>query len=255
MRPVLILGRLVVLEARRTGLPMLFACIVVSGFGLAGFLSQLALTESLALQASVLGAFFRLSSVLLISAFVISSMVRESNDRGLELLLSLPISRTQYFLGKLSGFIACGATMAGGLALLLLFWSAPLPVAAWFISLCLELALMASVSLFFVLTLAQIVPALAASIGLYVLGRIVASVQAISSGPLSGEESLLQRLPGWGIDAVALLLPPLDRATQTSWLTYGGPSPGELFGVLGALAVYCVLVSAAGLFDLHRRNL
>ena len=119
MRPVLILGRFVILEARRTGLPTLFACIAVTGFGLAGFLSQLALTESSALQASVLGAFFRLSSVFLISAFVISSMVRESNDKGLELLLSLPISRTQYFLGKLSGFVVCGAAMAGGLALLL----------------------------------------------------------------------------------------------------------------------------------------
>ena len=255
MRPVLILGRFVILEARRTGLPTLFACIAVTGFGLAGFLSQLALTESSALQASVLGAFYRLSSVFLISAFVISSMVRESNDKGLELLLSLPISRAQYFLGKLAGFIVCGAAMAGGLALLLLFWSPPLSVAAWFVSLSMELALMASVSLFFVLTLTQVVPALAASTCLYILARIVASVQAISSGPLSGEESLLQRLPAWGIDAVAFLLPPLESATQTSWLTYGGPSPGELLGVLGSLAIYGALVSAAGLFDLYRRNL
>ena len=140
-------------------------------------------------------------------------------------------------------------------ALAMLIWSPPIAVAAWFFSLVLEVALIAAVGLFFVLALAQVVPALAATSGLYFLGRIVAAIQAVSVSPLASSEFGLQTLAGWGIDAVALLLPPLDKATQTVWLVYAPPTPGEFLVVAGALVVYGTLVVAAGLFDFHRRNL
>lgn len=254
MRSVLTLARFVLLEARRTGLPLLALSTLGAGIGMAGFLSQLALTESSHLQSGILAAFFRVSVVFLTGTFVVTSMVRESSDKGIELLLSLPISRTTFYLGKLAGYAATGGMLAAAFSLVMLVWGAPLSVAAWFVSLLLEVILIASVSLFFVVTLGQIVPALAAAAGTYILGRVVASVQAISTSPLN-EDSMLQRIAGWGIDAVALLLPPLDRATQTVWLLYGPPLPGEFLALGGLLLVYGVLVTAAGLFDFHRRNL
>ncbi len=244
-----------ILEARRTGLPLLVLGALTTGVGIAGFLSQLALTESSALQAGILAAFFRVCAVFLTGAFVVTSMVRESNDKGIELLLSLPISRTTFYLGKLAGFAATGGVLAAVFSLVMLFWSPPMAVAAWFVSLFLEVYLVAAVSLFFVVTLAQVVPALTAAAGTYFLGRVVAAIQAISVGPLTSEDAGLQRLAGWGIDAVALLLPPLDKATQTAWLLYGPPSLGEFLAVAGFLFLYGALVTMAGLFDFHRRNL
>ncbi len=255
MRAVLTIGSFVILEASRTGMVWLFACAVAAGLGLAGFLSQLALTESLSLQAGLLGAFFRLCAVFLCGAFVITSMVRESNDKGVELLLSMPISRAGYYLGKLLGFSACGCALAAGFSLVMLAWGTPVAVGAWCVSLALETAMMAAISLFFVVSLAQIVPALAASAGLYLLGRVIAAVQSISGGLLIEGQSFVQRLAAWGVEAVALLLPPLDQATQTAWLLYGAPSPAEFLRTSGALLLYGVLVAAAGLFDFHRRNI
>ena len=255
MRAALTLGRFVLLEARRTGLPWLMLGAVGIGLGLAGFLSQLALTESNALQAGILAAFFRLCAVSVTSAFVITSMVRESGDKGTELLLSLPLSRTAYYLGKLGGFAACGATFAVTFALVMLVWSPPKAVALWLLSLTLEVALMAAISLFFVVTLAQIVPALAASAGFYLLGRVVAEIQSISASPLASQNDLLHRVASRCIDAVALLLPPLDSATQTVWLVYGVPTASEVLVVAGHLLLYAALVVTAGLFDFHRRNL
>ncbi len=254
MHPGLTLARFVLLEARRTGLPLLAVGALATGVGLAGFLSQLALTESSALQAGILAAFFRISVVFLTATFVITSMVREASDKGVELLLSLPISRTTFYLGKLCGYVATGSVLAAAFSSVMLAWSPPLSVAAWFASLLLEVFLVAAVSFFFVVTLGQIVPALAAAAGTYFLGRVVASIQAISASPLS-EDNLLQRIAGWGIDSVALLLPSLDKATQTVWLLYGPPSLGEFFAMAGLLFVYAALVTAAGLFDFHRRNL
>lgn len=254
MKSGLTLARFVLLEARRTGLPLLALGALASGVGLAGFLSQLALTESSALQAGILAAFLRIFVVFLTGAFVVTSMVRESSDKGVELILSLPISRTSFYLGKLAGFVASGAVLATVFSVVMLLWSPPVSVAVWFLSLLLEVFLIAAVSLFFVVTLGQVVPALAAIAGTYFLGRVVAAIQAISASPLSGESGL-QQAARWAVDAVALLLPPLDKATQTVWLLYGPPPAGEFLGVAGMLFVYATLVIAAGLFDFHRRNL
>jgi ABC-type Na+ efflux pump permease subunit len=188
-------------------------------------------------------------------AFVVTSMVRESNDKGTELLLSLPISRTTYYLGKLAGFAACGTILAGIFSAVMLFWSPPGVVAAWCLSLMLEVSLMAAVSLFFVMTIGDVVPALTAVVGCYLLSRMMASFQSIAVSPLAEQPDNLQQIATSGIDLVALLLPPLDRATQTVWLLYAQPSAAEFMHLAGMLFLYGTLVTAAGLVDFHRRNL
>src|SRR5213079_431337 len=111
--PAAILARFVLLEARRGGLPWLAAASLA--LGLAAFLSQVAVTESLALQASIVAALLRASAVFLIAAHVASSTLRELNDKELERMMSLPLSSTQY-LGRLAGFALCGAALAAACA-------------------------------------------------------------------------------------------------------------------------------------------
>jgi len=59
----------------------------------------------------------------------------------------------------------------------------------------------------------------------------------------------------WIVDGLALLLPPLDTMTRTEWLVYGPPSAHAYALALAGAVVYGTLIAAAGLFDLHRRNL
>jgi hypothetical protein len=127
-------------------------------------------------------------------------------------------------------------------------------VALWGVSLALELLLVCAASLFFALTLAQVVPALAATAGLYLLGRAIASIQLLARGPLL-EESWVQWLSRGAVDAVALLLPRLDAATKSDWLLYGPPTVAEYGMGMAGLVVYAALLAAAGMFDFHRRNL
>jgi hypothetical protein len=42
--------------------------------------------------------------------------------------------------------------------------------------------------------------------------------------------------------------------TQTGWLIYSAPSAAEIMGVLAQTAVYALLLCAAALFDLQRKN-
>lgn len=245
MRPVCIVARYVLVEASRSGLAWLALACILASAGAAAFTAQVAITEARELQAAAAGALLRFCAVFLIASHVTASVAREANDRGLELALALPLSRGRYYLGKLAGFAICGALLASALALPMLLRAAPAAVAAWWISLALETALVASVALFFSILLAQVVPALAATAAFYLLGRTVSAMQAIA-----GEEVLASAVGG-----LALLVPPLDRATRTEWLLYGVPSLGDWLGALAGLAIYLSLAAAAGLFDFSRRDL
>src|SRR5579859_5530486 len=156
--PAAILARFVVLEARRSGLPWLAAASIAVGVGLAAFLSQVALTESLALQTAIVAALLRAVAVFLIASQVITSTQREYDDKGLELMLSLPLSRPGYYLGRLAGFAICGGVVSVCFALPLLLWSPPQAVLLWAVSLSAETALMAAAALFFSMVLVQLVP-------------------------------------------------------------------------------------------------
>jgi hypothetical protein len=252
--PVAILARSVLLEARRGGLPWLAAAALVLALGLAAFLSQVALTESLALQAAVAAAVLRACAVFLVAAQVTASTLREINDKGLELMMSLPLSRTTHYVGRLAGFVACGVALAVVFAAPLLLWASPGAVTLWGLSLACEAALVAAAALFFAMTLGQFVPAIAATGGLYLLARSIGAMQAIAGGPLAGE-SWAARLAHYAVDGVALLLPRLEALTRTAWLLYE-PAPASAYAAaLGSAVLYTVLLLAAGLFDFHRKSI
>jgi hypothetical protein len=42
--------------------------------------------------------------------------------------------------------------------------------------------------------------------------------------------------------------------TQTGWLIYEAPTPGEAARLLAQAAAYALLLCAAALFDLQRKN-
>jgi ABC-type Na+ efflux pump permease subunit len=249
-----ILARFVLLEARRSGLPWLIAASLLAALGLAAFVSQVALTESIALQAALSAALLRACAVFLVALHVAASTVRELDDKGLELMLTLPVSRVSHYTGRLAGYAALGVVISACFALPLLLWAPPAAVLLWAASLALETTLVAAAALFFSMTLAQWAPAFAATAGLYLLARAMGAVQAIAASPLA-EPTLAHRLAQWSIDAVALLLPRLDAATRTEWLVYGAPSAGAYAMALAGLALYALLLVAAGLFDFYRRNL
>lgn len=241
------------LEARRGGLPWLAAAAVALALVAAAFVSQVALTESLALQAALVAALLRASAVFLVAAQVTASTLREIQDKGLELMLSLPLPRATHYLGRLAGFAACGAALAVLFSLPLLLWTAPGAVALWGVSLAFEAALVAAAALFFAMTLGQFAPAIAATAGLYLLARSIGAIQAIASGPFT-DASTPARLAQHAVDAVALLLPRLDAVTRTAWLLYEPPAAGAYAAALGTMAVYIALLAAAGLFDFYRKS-
>ena len=252
MRSVFGIARFVLLEGLRSSLPWLALACIGASASLAAFLGEVALTETRELQAAASAAVLRASAVFLIAVHVVTSTTREASDRVLELALTLPISRSIYYAGKLVGFSGCAFLLSAAFAMPLLFWSTPGALASWWVSLTAEMTLVAAMALFFSMPFSGQVSAIAATAGLYLLGRSISTIQAIVAGPLAqAQDGILRGI----VDSLALLVPRLDAVTRTEWLVYGLPGFGDLLGAMASLAIYCTLLAAAGLFDFSRRDL
>ena len=102
---ILTISKFTIIESMRNRLLWLSLLVVAVSFGLVEFIGDLAITEHRVTQVAVLAAFLRLSSVVILAMFVVSSTVRELQDKTLEMILAMPIHRSSYYLGKLTGFI------------------------------------------------------------------------------------------------------------------------------------------------------
>ena len=254
MRAAVTIARYTLLEALRNRLLWLLLLTMAGAVALSGFLNELALTESRELQAALLGATLRLAAVFLIATFVVTSMAREANDKGLELLMALPLPRAVYLFGKLAGFAGLALLPAALFGALGLFFAPPAQAALWAFSLLCECWIMAAFSVLCMLTLRQVLPALAATFSFYLLARVIGALQLLGHGAGTAQ-SISQQALNTGIDGLALLLPHLNQFTRSDWLVYHSGSSAELGMIAAQTAIYVALLAAAALFDLHRKDI
>ena len=243
------------LEATRNRLIWLVVAFVVIGFGLSEFISEIAITESAAFQSSVLAAMLRFCSVFTIALFVITSLVREFDDKGLELVLSLPIPRYHYFLGKLLGFSVLALLTAVFCGLVLLLNAPPGQVLLWVFSLSCELLIITALSLLCLFTFNQVTLALSAVMAFYLLARSIDAIQLIAEHPIVRSHAWSQRVIEHFIDAMAFVLPDFARFTSSAWLVYHTGGWQDVAPIAGQSLIYLLLLGGAALFDLYRKNL
>jgi ABC-type Na+ efflux pump permease subunit len=196
----------------------------------------------------------RLSGVFIAAIYVLVSVTREFNDKGLDVLLALDLPRSHYVLGKLAGYLAIAALIAVAAALPLL-WFAPLAaVAQWTASLAVELAIVVAFALFAIVTLNQLTPAASFVLAFYLLARSLTAVRLMGAHPLAGADTLSHQVIGFMVETLALVVPALDAWTQTAWLVNGPAGWSATGPLLGFGALYVVLLAAATMFDFYRKN-
>jgi ABC-type transport system involved in multi-copper enzyme maturation permease subunit len=253
-RVIAAIARTTLLEALRSRMLWLIGALILLVFGIASFLQEVALIEAAQVQGAIIAALLRACAAFLVAAFVVMSMVREFNDKVFELMLAQPWPRAVYLLGKFAGFALSAVFLAALIAAPLVAFIPVERVPAWFASLACELVIVAAMSLFCVITLTHVVPALAAVLAFYVLARSIAALQIIALGS-EGSTAWSDRVANWTVQGIAFLLPRFDQMTQTAWLVVAPPSAGALASVFAQAAVYTLLLVAAAQFDLQRQNL
>ena len=242
------------LEALRCRLLLLMLMVVAGLFGLAQFLGELSITETRQAQASVTASLLRVFSICATCLFVISSVLRELDDKGLELILSLPLPRHAYLFGKLTGFAGFSLCVAVLAALPLFLYAPAAAVGCWMLSLFCEQLLLAAFSLLCLLAFANISLAFTSAMAFYLLSRSMEALRLLSAAPVLVSDANSQVLMNFLVNALALLLPDLHAFTRSEWLVYGVDA-GAVGTVLIQTLVYLPVLLSAGLFDLYRKNL
>ena len=252
---IVTIARFTLLEAVRTRLPWLLVIVLAVIFGTAYFIQQLAITESVRLQTAFSAAATRFAVVAVLSLHVLTSIVREFNDKGLELTLSFDLPRSHYILGRLSGFalIALLAAMLATLPQLLL--GPTMAALQWGLSLAMELVIMCALSLFCIVTFTQLMPAASFVAAFYLLARAITALRVMTDTPLFGGDSWSNQFLALITESLSLVLPALDRYAQSTWLIDGGVSWPAVGANVMQTALYVALLGAATLFDFQRRNL
>lgn len=255
LNKVLTIAGFTLLEAIRTRLLWIVLIILALLFLGSLFVQHISVTETVRMQIGFLAATARMSAVFILSLYLAGSMVREFNDKVVDLLLSLALPRAGYYLGKFLGYAGIGVAIAALTTLALAPLAPGFGLALWGASLALELTLVAALTLFCVITFAQIMPAISFVIAFYLLARSISAVRLLSTSQLLAPNEWTNRAIAYLVDALGWLLPGLDRFTSTAWLV---DHTGTL-GLLGLNAfqtlVYGSVLLGAGLFDLYRRNL
>ena len=254
-RPGFTIARYTFLEAMRARLFYLMITGLVCAFGLSEFIGELAITESSRFQGAILASGLRLFAVFTLGLFVTTSMVREFNDKGFELVLSQPIHRASYYCGKLFGFALFAVIVACLVASPLMFYTPVDQIFFWVLSLICELLIVIAVGLLCLFTFSNITIAFSAVVAFYLLSRCMDAIQLISASPVLETNTLSQDVITGVINVIAWFLPDLDLFTQTQWLLYGSGDAKALIPVLVQTLVYLVLLSGAALFDLYRKEL
>jgi Cu-processing system permease protein len=251
---VLTIARFTIIESLRNRFLLLSFLVIAISFSLVEFIGDLAITEHRVTQVAILAAFLRMSAVVIITLFVVSSTVRELQDKTLEMILAMPIRRGSYYLGKLLGYFYIAALVAVIFAVLLLLYADPEQVVIWTISLFFELVLVVALSLVMLFTFNQVPSALTGVFIIYGASRIVTSIFLMAKFPIIAHTSTAQKFMDGIIEMLTWLLPDLHRYTQTEWLTYNTAEWGALLPLLGQTTIYLVFLSFIALFDFYRKN-
>ena len=98
-------------------------------------------------------------------------------------------------------------------------------------------------------------PAASFVAGFYLLARTLWAIRLISDNPIVDDNPLSHRVMAWLIDALALVLPALDRFTQSAWLVDRAAEWSAVGSCALQAGLYTALLGAAAMFDFYRRNL
>lgn len=246
----------ILLSAFRDYLFLALLAGLAVAFGISITLGSTAMVEKEAMSIAFAAASCRLIVVFGLIIFIAFHLRQAFDQKEIDVLLSRPLSRTQVMLAYGFGFGVIAFMLTLAAATLLSFLPRPYldGYVMWSLSLLLESWLVVAVTLFASFTLSSAVTSVLATMGIYIMGRMMAFfVATIEARPVF-EESWLNMASSYLMKGLSMIMPRLDLFTQSDWLVYGLIRLNELEYVLVQAVIYIPLLFAAAIIDFKRRE-
>lgn len=244
--------KFVLLTALRDRLFAGLFTLVAAGFALAIYLGDAALVEKGQTTVVYAGGAARTVLILGLIVFQAFHIQRLYETREIEAVLSRAISRDKFIFAYWAGFAVVAILLAAPIIVLVMLFQWSFEGAVWWaLSLIFECFIVIAFAVFAGITLEKAVPAVFATVGFYILARLMSFFLAISaSTPASGVNAIAVPLS----EFIALLPPRLDLFAQTRWLVYGPGAVDSLWVLIFQTALYVPLLLLAAMFDLRRKR-
>lgn len=267
------LVKYVLTAALRDRLIMTLFLMIALGGAISMFLGAATITEkeSFALVFGASG--LRILGVLGIVLFCSFYIRRAFETKEVEFLLSRPISRVTFLISHGVAFVLMAVTVALVVSAVVFVLGKPVRAGfeLWAASVALEYSIMAIAALFFSLVVSSAAGSALATLGLYVLARMIGTVLGIAyEAPENAVFAVLNNV----MELISVFIPRLDLMGQTTWLVYGTNGAGgfgftneagayahmlvERLGLLGFISLQGIMFSGlvllAALFDFLRRE-
>jgi hypothetical protein len=234
---------------------VLIALLIVTG--LVHFLAETALVEN-ELTARALGS-GALRLVLACGLIVaISFHFRQMfANREIAMLVTRPLSRSSFVVGcaLAYGLIATALALVVVVLVVLSGYASVQGLGIWALGMVCEAWIVATLALAFALILPNAVSASMASLGFYLLSRVMTLFVATAESPMSrSHASWVDAVSVPLMQGLAKIFPRLDLFGQSEWLVYGTGQGDAQMLVLQTL-IFVPLVLVVGVIDFRRKEL
>ena len=232
------------------GMCVLILCTIAMSI----FMGSAAIIEQDQFMAVFSAGSIRILNVLGLVLFIVFFVRRSFESHDIEFMLSRPVGRIQLITSYAIGFSAI-ALILGALSGVCIIALSPHLYSdghlLWMTSLIAENIIMACTALFFSMILTSAATGTFATLGFYVLARMMSQILGILD---SSKYILYDDILGSIMQVISAVMPRLDLMAQTSWLVYGMPDDLNYAFVFAQGAAYSILIVSAGLIDMWRRQ-
>lgn len=223
---------------------------------ISGAMGNMAMVEPAQLKLVYAAASVRMVLVVGLIVFICFHIRNGFDTKEIDVFLSRPVSRPNLVLSYWLGFsvvavllvvptvaivYAVGALDQQGFA----FWGA---------SLLLETLLVVAAALFSAFTLKSAVSSVMASLGFYVLSRMMGFFIATSQSSMLFRSSELNDFSKFLMEHLAIVVPRLDFFAKTEWLVYGVADRADMHLFVLQAVIFIPLLLSATVIDFRRKQ-
>lgn len=225
-------------------------------FGISSAMGDMAMVEPAQMKMAYAAASSRMVLVVGLVVFVCFHVRNSFDTKELDVFLSRPISRVSLVLSYWLGFSVVAIALLLP-TMLLIGWALPVShegFGFWALTLTLEVVLVVAVSLFSAFTLKSAVSSVMASLGFYVLARMMGFFIATSHSTILFERQEINVFSRYLMEYLAIIVPRLDFFAKTQWLVYGLPNINDLWMPVIQALIFIPLLLAATVIDFKRKQ-
>jgi len=252
MKPIF---KYILLNALRDRLFIGIFITLIASFSLAIFLGQTALTEVSQTTTAYIAGSSRMILAIGLILFVCLSVNRAFENKEVEFIISKPISREQFILAYLFGFLLTTLIILIPLiaTITLLAQINKIGILIWSLSLFAELAILISFSLLTSLILKNSFSSILASLSFYIISRMMGVFVLAINLPQDLTQAKNHALQVM-LKIISIAFPRLDLFTQSEWLVYGISNFSNIKIIAIQSIIYIFLMTFMAFHDFKKKQ-